>query len=242
MVKIEWNGQIHETGPLDGRPSSISGELLGVRAARLYVTVESRNAWHSTTSRKYSGNWALYPFLSLAKQHAEERRKPGSQFIIRESPGLVFYSSKAAVFMTDFHPEVPFGKWDASRASEVFRIGTHMLHVIRAFATYGFWTTKSNTRKDSLVNTTIRLDQWLDPALWSQFDFVEPDSKFANLTSKAVGSGYKLAWTKSDAKCSARGALAIENAFVAVNGHEAVEAAYDMHIGSIVRNHQAKKG
>ena len=49
-----------------------------------------RNAWHSTTLKRYSTNTPAFSTVTSACKSAELRRRPGTYFVIDEKPSLVF--------------------------------------------------------------------------------------------------------------------------------------------------------
>lgn len=85
---------------------------------RLYLTIRTRNAWHSTESVQYKGEGALATDLQTAHQAAEDWRAMGSQFQIREVCGLAFVGNQGAFVWTQTWEMAPFEKWGQTPHTE----------------------------------------------------------------------------------------------------------------------------
>ncbi|WP_394159792.1 hypothetical protein [Galactobacter valiniphilus] len=166
--------------------------LLAVHPVVGFVTIAVRNAWHNTRSRTYQRGGGLHVELSAAKAEAERRRKPGTRFVIHETPALLLMSERRAVLRADFHAKNPFGALN-SRAVGKFSepLMLSKAHEILSHwgVHWGYWTTGQAPLADSLLRT------WLDEEQAAQAMPIDSsaDGPLSHY-SRSFGGGYLLGW------------------------------------------------
>ncbi|MEX0426054.1 hypothetical protein AB3X52_00365 [Nocardioides sp. DS6] len=189
----------------------MDGELLSIRPVRLYVLLANRNAWHSTTSRRYNGAGGLFGSLDAAQRAAEDLRKPGTWFKIMDAPGLALRGEGGLVVTAEHHSNTSFGAWDVEAGRQHLVIGTRLWDVVRALGTSGTW--RRQTSEHSFI-TGILGDLFVEDLRGDWFQEWDSESR---------GSSYYLSWTEYRGDYKRDGVDAVRDAFIEVNGVDAVE-------------------
>src|SRR4051812_33340652 len=95
--------------------SELAAPVERLRGTRVFVLVNSRNAWWGTTSRRFHRRAVMFTLLRSAWLEAERRRKQGTTFLVREVPALRVDTAGRSVLMTDFQTDEPFRMWGRGR-------------------------------------------------------------------------------------------------------------------------------
>lgn len=181
--------------------------LKNLEAVVLYVVLEVRDLWGTTTQRSYAGASALQVRLEAAKVEAERQRSPGASFEIEEVPGLLLASADRSIAMVDFHSANSFGEWDIAEARNLLRRGVDIERVLDSFAATGIWTERPNP--DSLIRVELG-----GPDAPKR---VTGAISFWKWKSMPFGSHRPMTWREDRAKYQADGVRAVRAAFARIN-------------------------
>lgn len=104
------------------------------RPCIVYLLLERRNAWHSTTLNQYSSSAPLFSSFHAARSAAESRRKAGSYFVIADKPALTFDFEMQSLVVVDLNTSKPFAKWALPPAMADRKSPVSADEVLRAFS------------------------------------------------------------------------------------------------------------
>lgn len=195
----------------------LESELLGILVCRAFITVRQRNAWHETTSSQYRGESSLNVSLDAAKGVAEEWRKQGSHFLIREVAAIALLSPLCLAVTVDFYHDDSFGYWDVARGKQSLRRGNALEEPLRSLGHMGDWAIRPD--RNSIVRG-VELFATVRP--------VGARARFSAYTSISDGPRYYLRWLARDVPTvSARGAHRIRRAFASINESGAIARGLD---------------
>lgn len=87
-----------------------------IRRSDVHLLTARRNAWHSTTLKRYSTTAPAFSTVTSACESAELRRRPGTYFVIDEKPSLVFDLAELSLVVTHLNASPPFRSWEIPEA------------------------------------------------------------------------------------------------------------------------------
>ncbi|MCD9152938.1 hypothetical protein [Aeromicrobium duanguangcaii] len=186
----------------------LSSELLDVRIHQFYVLLKNRNAWHSTTSRRYDGAEGLFTTSADAKHAAEALRSRGSWFTVLSVPAISLVAELGAMGLADHHALNSFGKWDREKGGAFLRVGTPLKQTLAAFEVDGLW--RSRVNEHSLIAGTLERV--------TAHDLLEQDPAWVSWDSYSHGSGYYMGWTERQNHYDTSAVESIRYQFESVNG------------------------
>lgn len=192
----------------------LGSELLSVSAVRVHILASARNAWHSTSSRRYLPDAVMFSDRLSARRAAEPRRKQGTYFTVQDTPALRFDSLEGTIVIADFHPDVPFRTWGASEgwgllALDRLRVGTTIGQVVADFSADPRWDSAwgwSGKDADSVL-MAVPTERDVLPRL-GRADFTQS-------TSYAQGTDWYLGWVDRPGRYSDTGVRSIVRRFQA---------------------------
>ncbi|MCX6596929.1 MAG: hypothetical protein NTV70_11245 [Acidobacteria bacterium] len=171
-----------------------------IELVKIYFLTHGRNAWHSTwISRYWKG--CMHVTWEKARDHAEEVRKQGAVFYIKELPALaiavddmtsiVISQINALDVLSGYSPVLADDSGGADKS--VLEPGTRMIDTYLSFS-FGslFWKTPP------LASSVIRLQYW------RYGGELEPLTESLNMwTSSSRGPAYYLDWHSTPGNISA---------------------------------------
>jgi hypothetical protein len=104
---------------------------IGISAVKIFYCFYGRNAWHSTWITRYI-EFCMKFSLDEAKAFAEETRKQGNVFYIRELPALMFHGREFSLVITQINTNNPLRGYNPNRGKHT-KAGTVPAHL--AFGT-----------------------------------------------------------------------------------------------------------
>lgn len=82
-----------------------------IRRSDVHLLTARRNAWHSTTLKRYSTTAPAFSTVTSARESAELRRIPGTYFVIDEKPSLVFDLAGLSLVVIHLNASPRFRSW-----------------------------------------------------------------------------------------------------------------------------------
>ena len=154
---------------LDAIPDGVVDESVqSVFLSKVFYYSVGRNAWWGSWSSSYPGDQAFELDEAILKKRIENRRTQGSQFTLKQLPGLALMGKKYDLMLFQTWGSAPFKKIPRSAIS-----GASMFEIARSIC-----------KHEQLINT------FLAPRGQSRL----PILPFKTFGSRPQGAGYSLAW------------------------------------------------
>ncbi len=177
-----------------------NSELNGVQAVKIYYLIYGRNAWRNTWITRYYSEASMHLNYNSARRYAEEHRKRGSHFTIRELPAIAFQSSQGVFVVTQINeneplkdylfPDVNYHYIITDKCYRVLCPGQLIKNIADSFYYFSpFWKTQPES-KDSVMHLATVLETFLEPY----------DGKLKQWESFSQGTDYYLGWDEVDNK------------------------------------------
>ena len=177
-----------------------NSELNGVQAVKIYYLIYGRNAWRSTWITRYYSEASMHLNYNSARRWAEEHRKRGSHFTIRELPAIAFQSSQGVFVVTQINeneplkdylfPDVNYHRKITDKCYRVLCPGQLIKNIADSFYYFSpFWKTQPKSN-DSVMHLATLFETFLEPY----------DGKLKQWESFPQGTDYYLGWDEVDNK------------------------------------------
>lgn len=177
-----------------------NSELNGVQAVKIYYLIYGRNAWRSTWITRYYSEASMHLNYNSARRYAEEHRKSGSHFTIRELPAIAFQSSQGVFVVTQINeneplkdylfPDVNYHSKITDKCYRVLCPGQLIKNIADSFYYFSpFWKSRPKSQ-DSVMHLATVLKNFLEPY----------DGKLKQWESFSQGTDYYLGWNEVDNK------------------------------------------
>ncbi|MFM0378491.1 hypothetical protein PQQ72_15905 [Paraburkholderia strydomiana] len=195
-------------------PLGADARITGIVPCIRYLLHDGRNAWHSTWSQHYLSPVSSRT-LQEAKNKAEQNRKSGSVFYIRQSPVLTVEAGPFRLMVYEVNSNNPFTAFDADpRQNDVGDSGQRKPPLVLAehetltsiarklSAEGGFWRSGWSVRKNLIFEFGSGLDIGGTGVLRAES---LPESPLKAWKSSSQGAGYYLSWHESASQTSPAG-------------------------------------
>lgn len=171
--------------------------ISSARPIILYNCIYGRNAWHSTWIKRYSAG-SITTTLADAKKHAENSRKPGSQFSIVELPAIEIVSNDDVFFVIHINTPSPFKGCMTKKALDglknkagvtqpgFLQAGSCLAQALYTLTPLSPYWTENPEPKNSIIILNGSADE--EPSSL-------PSRKLTGWQSKTFGKKFYLGWT-----------------------------------------------
>lgn len=176
----------------------VSSLINSVEKITIYYYIYGRNAWHSTWIQRYTP-MCMHTTFESAKNQAENDRKNGSVFTIRQLPALLIKSDAFDFIVTQINESNPLAEYQLvpENVLSLNPIGNQRLQkksCIFSFIDSLGCNSKNWLHKQAKENSLIILKGFSSV----QFEELVENTRLMEWKSKSYGKGFYLGWNEAE--------------------------------------------